>query len=266
MKKSRFFVFLICLAISVFSWMAFAAPHTDALAVSNKNSNNQSFTPAQTKDIKKIIHDYLVKNPEVLIEASNALHKKEKARMEKAALSMIRNNIESLFNDPNSPVIGNTKGKIQMVEFFDYQCGHCKVMNPIIAATLKNNPNIKMIFKELPIFGGASHYAAEAALASTKQGKYYKFHNALFTAKSPLNSASILRIAKKIGLNVAKLKKAISAPWVNQEIRNNFALAAELKLIGTPALVISNKAHTKFAFIPGETSASELKKKIAETQ
>lgn len=255
MKKCRLVVLLACFLMSCFSW---AAP--------NKNSNESTFTPAQEQEIQRIIKNYLIKNPEVLLDASKALQQKEEAKAQQEALSAITANIKSLFNNPKSPTAGNPNGSIQIIEFFDYQCGHCKAMAATIEDILKSNPNIKLIFKELPIFGGNSRFAAKAALASTAQGKYFAFHNALFNAESALNPTVIFNIAKSIGLDTDKLKQTMNKPWINRELRNNFLLAQELRLVGTPAFIISNKDHTKFRFIPGATSEDDFKQQIQQVQ
>ena len=178
-------------------------------------------------------------------------------------MSAIGSHRKQIFNDPASPAAGNTNGSVEVVEFFDYQCGHCKAMAPIIEDAVKNNANVKIIFKELPIFGGNSRLAAKAALASTKQGKYYAFHNALFASSTPLNSQTIFKIAKKVGLDITKLKQEMNMPWVEKQLRDNFQLAQALKLMGTPAFIISNKAHTEIRFIPGATSKNDFNQQIA---
>ena len=136
-------------------------------------------------------------------------------------------------------------------------------MAPIIQNLHKSHPEIKFIFKELPIFGGASKYAAEAALAASLQPqKYYAFHNALFAATEPLTKKSILGIAKKTNIDTKQLLKDMKLPWIDQQIKDNFALSQSIKISGTPAFIISNAAHTTFSFIPGSTSQAALTKDI----
>ena len=255
----RYLIIICCLIASLFSWNILAATQNDT---SNHTNNRSAFTPGQVKEIQKIIYNYLINNPEVLVKASQALEEKQTAEAQKNALAAIGTNRQQLFNDPATPTAGNPKGSVEIVEFFDYQCGHCKAMAPIVKAAVKNNTNIKVIFKELPIFGGNSRLAATAALASTKQSKYYAFHNALFAATAPLNEQTIFKIAKQVGLNVTKLKQDMKTSWISKQIRDNFQLAQELKLMGTPAFIISNKDHTEIRFIPGATSKNNFNQQI----
>jgi len=271
MKKCRLLIVAICLTSAFFSWSALAQNHNTSSNNPGANSNNaptttpsntSALTPAQVKQVETIIRDYLIKNPEILVKASEALQQKQIAQAQKSAMIAIKTNVNEIFNDPKSPTVGNPNGSIDIVEFFDYQCGHCKTMSPLVIAAMKKNPNIKIIFKELPIFGGSSKFAAKAALASVAQGKYLAFHNALFAYASPLDPTSILNIAKKVGLNVNKIKIGMNNAWVGQQLRANFQLAEKLKLIGTPAFIISNQDHTQVRFIPGATSAQNFNQMI----
>ncbi len=232
-------------AIILISGMALSTPLSVLAAA------NTTFSPSQQQEIQKIVHDYLTNNPEVLVEVSQELQKKEMNKAKEQALKGINQNKDKLFNDSHSPVAGNANGTTTIVEFFDYQCGHCKEMQPVIEKLLSKNPNVKLIFKEFPIYGASSNYASQAALAAAKQNKYIELHNALFKASGPLNEAKVLDIAKSVGLNIEQLKKDMNDPSVKQELSTNYDLAKALSLIGTPSFVLSNKDMTQFDFIPG---------------
>jgi protein-disulfide isomerase len=223
-----------------------------------------SFTPVQTTAIEKIVHDYLVTNPEVLVEASKTLQAQQQKKMESEAMTSVMQNKAKLFDDAQSPSVGDKAAPVAVVEFFDYQCGHCREMQPQVDKLIQQDKSVRVIFKELPIFGGASQLAAKAALAAAMQpgNKYYAFHNALFGAQGPLNNDSIMAIAKKEGLDAAKLQKDMNSPVVEQQLKSNFELAQALHVMGTPTFVIGNKAETKFKYIPGATSLDDLKKQI----
>lgn len=221
-----------------------------------------SFNAGQVKQIQQIVHNYLIKNPQVLVEASQALQAQQQKQMQKEAMKGVKANKKQLFNDKNSPSVGSAKAPVTLVEFFDYQCGHCRAMAPVLSKLISGDKNIHVVFKELPIFGGNSQYAATAALASVKQGKYYAFHNALFSATGPLDKKTVLKLAKQAGLNTQQLQSDMKSPAVKKQIQDNFKLAQSLKIQGTPTFVLSNNAETKFQFIPGATSADNLKNLI----
>jgi len=223
-----------------------------------------SFSPEQTTAIQKIVHDYLVANPEVLIEASKTLQQQQEQKMQAAAMGGIAANKAKLFDDAKTPSIGNKNGDASVVEFFDYQCGHCREMAATVEQLVAQNKNLHVIFKELPIFGGASNYAARAALAvaATQPDKYYAFHNALLTSEGPINPQTVTATAKKVHVDVAKMQSAMNSPDIQAQLKANFELAQSLKIMGTPTFVLSNKAETKFGFIPGATSLEDLEKQI----
>lgn len=226
------------------------------------DKNSISFSPAQQQDIQKVVHDYLVNNPEVLIEVSQALQNKEMIKAKSQALQGITKNKQNLFNDPQSPTTGNMNGNVTLVEFFDYQCGHCKEMQPVVEKLLSSNPNVKLIYKEFPIYGASSNYASRMALAAVKQNKYQPFHAALFKVSGALDEAKALEVAKSVGLNIEQLKKDMNDAAIKKELSDNYDLAKALSLIGTPSFVLSNKAMTEFDFIPGAAPQDLFQKSL----
>ena len=219
-----------------------------------------NLTPAQVTQVEKIIHSYIVKNPQILVEASEALQQQQVAKIEKQAKSAISKNAKEIFNGVGSPVLGNAEGKVSLVEFFDYQCGHCKRMATVVENLMQQDKNLRIVFKELPIFGGNSRFAAEAALASLKQGndKYLAFHNALMKAANPLTPAIVEETAKKVGLDWAEIQKDMKTPSVQDQLKANFQLATELGIQGTPSFVIGNRSGSNSTFVPGAAPIATL--------
>lgn len=226
----------------------------------------EKFSPEQVKAIENIVHDYLVGNPEVLIEASNALRVKMEQDQETKALTAIEKNKAALFDNHDTPFIGNPQGNEIIVEFFDYQCPHCKEMNEPVKNLIEKNPNLKIIFRDWPIFGGASLSGAKAAIAAKNQGKYFAMHEALLTSSNPLTDDKIYTIASSLGLDVKQLKKDMESDAVKEQIESTFSLAKSLELSGTPVFIVTNKNENKFRFVPGATTEEKLQKLLAEIE
>ncbi len=240
------------------------------LAVADQASG--ALTPNQVNQVQGVVHDYLVTNPQVLVEASQSLQKQQMDQLEKKAKAAIGQNADQIFANPMSPVTGNARGDVTLVEFFDYQCPHCKDMKPIVDKVMSGDAKLRVVYKELPIFGDSSRQAAAAALAAGKQGadKYVKLHEALLAEEGPLNRDKVMQIAKSVGLDTDKLAKDMQSPDVQKQIDDNLQLAQTLQLIGTPTFIISKwqvgaKTNdvSKADFIPGMPTANELKDSIA---
>lgn len=226
---------------------------------------------AQKKEIEKVIHDYLVSNPEVLLEASQALQQKQQQNMQQQAQSAILENADQLFQGKLTTV-GNPKGSVTIVEFFDYQCIHCKKMSPTIDGLIKKDSDLRVIYKEFPIFGKSSDMASRVALAAGMQGKYQAMHDALMNIDKRLDDKLVMDAAKSVGLNMDKLKKDMDSKEVTDILDANRQLAEKLHLMGTPAFIVASTPDGKFktgsepSFIPGaasEESLQELIKKAA---
>ena len=137
-------------------------------------------------------------------------------------------------------MIGNPKGDVAMVEFFDYNCGYCKGMFPAMMETVKADGNIRLLMKEFPILGPSSVTATKAALAARKQNKYTELHLALMDHKGSLTDDAVMQVAKDTGLDLARLQKDMADPAVTAIITKNRDLAQDLDIQGTPALVIGD--------------------------
>jgi protein-disulfide isomerase len=217
----------------------------------------------QKKQMEQVVHDYLVNHPEVLLEASQALQKKQQNEMQYAAKSAIMKNADQLFK-PDGAFTGNPKGDITIVEFFDYQCVHCKRMKPIIGELSTKNPNLRVVYKELPIFGKRSETASRAALAAAKQGKYAAMQAALLKIEKRLDDALVMSTAESVGLDMAKLKQDMQSKAITDELASNQALAEKLNLMGTPAFILASTPNGDFnanyepTFIPGAATLESL--------
>ena len=253
----------LVLFISAMSFAAMtASAATPTLSAAAKPAIAASTcTPAQQQEIGTIVHQYLTTHPEVLMEMAQELQGKQMAAMQEKAKSVISKVAVSLLNDPASPVVGNPKATMSVVEFYDYQCPHCKAMEPEITSLLTHNKDLKVIYKELPIFGVDSEFAAKAALAAGKQGKFAAMNAALLKATGPLPSDAVLKIATSVGLDVKKLQADLQDPAYAKEIAANQALASQIGMAGTPAFVVlNNKGGSQY--IPGQTNEAGLQKAI----
>lgn len=229
-----------------------------------------AFNAKQTQEIQQIVHNYLVKNPEVLVQASEALQKQQMALMEVKAGEAIKANANDIFNSPNSPAAGNKDANVTVVEFFDYQCPHCKEMAPVISQLVKQD-NLRVVYKELPIFGENSKYAAEMALAVNKVDgidKFVSFHDALMAAANPLTNVRVQEIAKSQGLDVAKLEQAMkdNQAAIEAQLNDNIRLAKALQLVGTPSFVVANRSGSFERFVPGALPEAMMQDVIKQAQ
>jgi protein-disulfide isomerase len=214
-------------------------------------------TPAQKSAFEQIIHDYILHHPEVVIEALQSAEDKMKAQGEERARAAVVERRQELLEDPAAPVAGNPKGDVTIVEFFDYRCPYCKQVEPALEALLKEDRQLRIVYKELPILGKDSVYATRAALAARKQAKYDKFHTAMMAAKGQIDEKTVLQVAASSGLDIERLKSDMNASEIDDVIKRNYDLAQALDIHGTPAFVIGGE------LVPGAIDIATMKQKIA---
>jgi protein-disulfide isomerase len=214
------------------------------------------------QEIEAVIKDYLTNNPEILLEMQTALQAKmDKIQAERTA-AIIRNNASEIFRPAFSPVVGNAKGDVPVLEFFDYNCGYCKRALGDVAKLIASEKKVRVILKELPILSKGSEEASKVALAVKMQGKYWEFHRAMLDSQGQANEASALRVAEKVGADMARLKKDMASAEVQKEIDETRALAQKLGIEGTPHFMVGDR------IIPGapENLLERMTKLVAEVR
>ena len=214
------------------------------------------------KRIIKVVRDYLTKNPDILVEMTNELDKRQAAEQAEKQQKVIGDNAEAIFRSPLAHVAGNPNGDVSVVEFFDYNCGFCKRALPDVVKLAQNDNKVRLVLKELPIFGEESEGAAKVALASAKQGKYFEMYQKLFTEPGKADKDKALRIAGELGLDKAQLEKDMQDPEIQKSLDEAKELANKLGLQGTPLFLIGDRS------IPGapDDLYDQLTKNVAEVR
>jgi protein-disulfide isomerase len=217
----------------------------------------QAISPAQRTEIEKIIHDYLMKNPQVLEDAYTELQKRKQH-------AMVDAHAQVLFHSSHQVALGNPKGDVTMVEFFDYNCPHCKDALADMLNLMKTDPKLRVVLKEFPVLGPQSVEAARVAVAVRMQDptgkKYLEFHRKMFEHRGINDKTQALATAKEIGLDMTRLEKDLASPEVDTTLRESFQLAEALGLDGTPSYVIG------YGSLIGQVGAKALREQINETR
>ena len=226
---------LLAIACAALLTAAFAVPHI---------ARAQDVTAAQRGAIEKIVHDYLLAHPEVLQEAMGELEKRQAAAEAAKHKVTIKENEKALFSSADQVTLGNPKGNVAFVEFFDYNCGYCKHAMSDMLTLMKDDPDLKVVLKEFPVLGPGSVEAAKVAVAVRMQDpsgkKYLEFHTKLLGGRNHADAAQALLVAKAIGMDMDRLAKDMKSPEVERTLQQDFKLAELLGLNGTPSYVIGD--------------------------
>lgn len=213
-------------------------------------------TELTADEIKQLALEAIRENPEIVMEAVAILQARDEQAAAETAAQVLSEQRFMLEQDPNAPVIGNPDGDVTVVEFFDYNCPYCKRAAPVLETLLADDPNIRVVFREWPILGDGSVFAARAALAARKQEKYEAFHWELMTLRGRAEEASVLAAAEKVGLDLDALRADMNAPDIEDHINESMRLAELLGFTGTPSFVIGD------ALVPGFVPNDELERLV----
>lgn len=211
-------------------------------------------------DIKELVLEAIRENPEIIMEAVQLLQQREQQAQDQRAAQTLADLRPTLEGDPNAPVLGNPNGDVTVVEFFDYNCPYCRRAKPAVEALLAKDPNVRLVYREWPILGEGSVFAARAALASRKQGKYEEFHWAMMGMQGRAEESSVLRIAESIGLDIEQMREDMQDPAIDEHFATSVRLTQSLGFSGTPSFVIGD------ALVPGLVSEEVLMETVANAR
>lgn len=221
-----------------------------------------ALTDGEKSEIETVVRDYLIRNPEVLLEALDSLEKKRATEEVAAAKEAIRMAGDQLFASPPGTTLGNPEGDVTIVEFFDYNCGYCKRAMADMETLIQSDPKLRFVLKEIPVLGEDSTAASKVSLAfrHVAPERYGEFHKKLLAVKGVANQDSALTVAEELGVTEAAIVEAMRAPEVEAVIAENTRLAGLLKINGTPSYVVADE------LVPGAIGAEGLAEKIANVR
>ena len=202
--------------------------------------------------LERVVHDYLLAHPEIIPQAMQRLQDGETGRVVAANRAAITTPVGDAW-------IGNPKGDVTLVEYFDYQCGYCRASLPTIAKLVERDPKLRVVFRDFPVLSEESNVAAQLSIAAARQNRFKRFHDALY-AGGPVTSATMQAAARTAGIDPAALQRAAQAPQVADAVRANLTIGRQLGLTGTPAWVVGDRV------LSGALPIEELERAIAEAR
>lgn len=200
--------------------------------------------------IEKIVHDYILAHPEIIPEAMARMQNREVSQL----LESNRKEIETPFA---GAISGNPKGDVSIVVFFDYACPYCRQGHADVARLAAEDKGIRVVFRDFPVLSPASDEAAMASLSAAQQGRYERFHNAMFETPGKVAHERTVSIVRVAGLDEMRTAKDLASPALKAEIKKNLELGRALGLTGTPSYVVGDR------ILSGAVGYEKLKEAVA---
>lgn len=221
-------------------------------------SDGGPFTALQKNEIRNTVRELLLENPQVIVDALETIQSQQQRSEGHRRQNAVTARADQLFNSRSDPSVGDPKASVTIVEFFDYQCPYCRRMAQQLAKLNEEDPDLRIVYKEFPVFGPASTLAASAAVGAMRQGKYEEFHLAMMGVRGAPSERTIFRVAERIGLDAGRLRADMNSATPQRLFQRNRQLAQELGIRGTPAFVIGDQV------LPGAIEIDRLRELIAE--
>lgn len=225
-------------------------------------SPSVAFEPQEREEIETIVREYLLREPELLVEVLDALEEQRSAQageMQREAIAAVG---AELTASPEGTVLGNPEGDVTIVEFFDYNCGFCRRAQADMEALIEDDPELRVVLKEIPVLGPESEAASRVSLAirDLEPERYAEFQRRLLTSGATANEEAALALAEEMGLDRGAIAEATDSPAVVSALQESARLAAALNITGTPTYVVGNE------LVPGAVGADQLASRIAQVR
>ncbi len=200
-------------------------------------------TGGDRAEVEAIVRDYLLRNPEVLLEVQEALEAKQKEEQRLASLGVIKDNSAEIFNSTFDGIVGNPDGKVTIVEFYDYNCGFCKRAIEDMRALTAADPDLRFVLKEFPILSPDSQKASVVSMAFhlMMPEKYGEFHSALLGGEGRATEEAAIKVALSLGADEAALRARMQDPAIIDALSKTYDLANKLAITGTPSYVVGDE-------------------------
>jgi protein-disulfide isomerase len=219
-----------------------------------------ALSPAQRAEVIALIRQEMVQDPSILRAAIESLQAQDQASQAQAQGNAIASARKALTGDPADPAIGNPQARVSVVEFYDTRCPYCREMRPELVALARQDPNVRVVFKDIPILGPNSMIEARALLAAQRQGGYAAMQAAIMSDSEPPTEVDLRATAARLGMNADRLMRDMNDPAIAARLAANTALAQSLGISGTPALVVGTQ------LVPGAISPDDLRKLVDQAQ
>ena len=230
------------------------------LALPAAPAQAQSFSATQRTEIERIVKDYLLSHPELLQDVMNELDKRQQMAEAEKHRASIKEHGATLFTSPRQVTLGDPKGDVTVVEFFDYNCSYCKRAMSDMLDLIKDDGKLTFVLKEFPVLGEGSIEAAQVAAAVRMQDKdgkkYLEFHQKLLGGRGQADKARALAVAKEVGLDMARIEKDMTGEEPKATLEENMRIAEALGLNGTPSYVVGSDV------LVGAVGLNTLKEKV----
>jgi protein-disulfide isomerase len=217
---------------------------------------------SQKKEMGEFIREYLLQNPEVMIEVQNALEAKQQAQRADQSTKAVATYKDEIFSSPTDVVLGNPKGDVTVVEFFDYNCGYCKRAMSDMDEILKKDTKVRFVLKEFPILGPDSMAAHKVANAVrlVAPDKYAEFHRELLVGQEHASEATAISVASDLGVDEAAIRKSMQEQPNDDIVKQAYQLANAIGITGTPTYVVGDEA------VFGAVGLDEIEQKVGNVR
>jgi protein-disulfide isomerase len=206
------------------------------------DAQSQGLDDKEKAEVRELVRETILKQPEIILEALQLLELKKQAATKQRVEDTLTIQAKDIYFHPDDPVGGNPDGDVTLVEFFDYRCGYCKRVHDTVLKLVEEDGNIRYVYKEFPILGPESIFAAKAALASKYQDKYVSFSDQLMRNRGKYTKEKVFKIAEQTGLDINQLQNDMEKHdgAIHTIFQRNYALAQQLDITGTPGFIIGN--------------------------